>query len=190
MVDPAPEPAKKRRRSLLREIIETVILAAVIFLAVRAALQNFRVQGASMEPNLHSDEYILVDKVDYLLHSPQRDDIIVFHAVPAGQPDSDFIKRVIALPGETVAVHNGTVYINGHGLSEKYVKQPPAYVFGPKTVPRGDYFVLGDNRNDSFDSHAWPHPFLPRHDIIGKALVSYWPPADVNLFSTVFPWSK
>lgn len=189
MTEPLPSPPTKRRRSFLREIIETVILTAVIFLTVRAALQNFRVQGASMEPNLHSNEYILVDKVDYLLHSPQRGDIIVFHAVPAGQPDSDFIKRVIGLPGETVAVHNGTVYIDGHGLREKYIKERPAYAFGPKTVPKNDYFVLGDNRNNSFDSHFWSHSFLPRHDIIGKALVSYWPPADVSLFSTLNPLS-
>jgi signal peptidase I len=139
-----------------------------------------------MEPNLHNDEYILVNKVDYMLHSPQRGDVIVFRAVPAGQPDRDFIKRVIGLPGETVAVHGGYVFINGHRLIEPYInaQHRPTYTFPREKVPRGDYFVLGDNRNNSFDSSKWPSTWLPRSDIIGKAWVSYWPPADVSLFQT------
>ena len=172
----------KKRRSAARELLETALLTVVIFLVVRVALQNFKVEGQSMEPNLHNNEYILVNKVDYLVHSPSRGDIVVFKAVPAGQPDRDFIKRVIGLPGETVAVHNQTVYINGHPLKESYISQGPSYVFGPKVVPKEQYFVLGDNRNNSFDSSKWPSSWLPKSDIIGKAWIAYWPPGDISVF--------
>jgi signal peptidase I len=180
-----PNGGRSRRRSFGRELLETALLAAAIFLAVRVALQNFRVEGDSMLPNLHDGEYILVNKVDYLLHPPQRGDIVVFKAVPAGQPDRDFIKRVIGLPGETVAVRNNTVYVNGRALAEPYRHFPENYAFGPRKVPSSDYFVLGDHRDNSFDSHSWvSSPWLPRGDIIGKAWVAYWPPPDLSLFQT------
>jgi signal peptidase I len=121
-----------------------------------------------------------VNKVDYMIHSPQRGDIIVFRAVPAGQPDKDFIKRVIGLPGETVAVHNDAVYINNKKLSEPYISTPPTYTWGPAVVPKNDYFVLGDNRNNSQDSHLWR--WLPKQYIIGKAWISYWPPKELHVF--------
>jgi signal peptidase I len=171
-----------RRRSWIRELLETAILTIAIFLVVRVALQNFKVEGESMMPNLQNGEYILVNKVDYLFHGPQRGDVIVFRAVPAGAPDRDFIKRVIGLPGETVAVHGGSVYINNHPLSESYIKQRPTYTFPAQRVPKGSYFVLGDNRNNSEDSHLWK--WLPRGDIIGKAWVSYWPLKDMHVFET------
>ena len=88
-----------KRRSAVRELLETAVLTIAIFLVVRVALQNFKVEGDSMFPNLHNGEYILVNKVDYMIHPPHRGDIIVFHAVQAGQPDKDFIKRGIGLPG-------------------------------------------------------------------------------------------
>jgi signal peptidase I len=177
----------KKRRSAVRELLETALLTVVIFLVVRVALQNFKVEGQSMEPNLHNDEYILVNKVDYLVHSPQRGDIVVFKAVPAGQPDRDFIKRVIGVPGDTVSVHNDTVYVNGHALKETYISQPPTYTWPSsgraEVVPKDEYFVLGDNRNNSFDSSKWPTPWLPKSDIIGKAWIAYWPPSDVGVFA-------
>src|SRR5919199_5044156 len=100
---------KKSSTSFLRELLETAVLTIAIFLLVRIAVQNFKVEGESMEPNLHNAEYILVNRIDYLLHPPERGDIIVFHAVPAGEADRDFIKRVIGLPGDTVEVKNRTV---------------------------------------------------------------------------------
>jgi signal peptidase I len=177
----------KRRSSWLRELVETAILTIAIFLLVRVALQNFKVEGQSMEPSLHNDEYILVNKVDYLLHSPERGDVIVFRAVPAGTPDRDFIKRIIGLPGDRVSVHNDAVYLNGRRLPESYLdaSHRPTYTFPTKIVPKDDYFVLGDNRNNSFDSSKWTiSTFLPRSDIIGKAWVAYWPPGDINFFQT------
>src|SRR5947209_3453346 len=183
-VEPSTDSAQppKQRSSWLREIIETVVLTVAIFLAVRVALQNFRVEGTSMMPNLQNGEYILVNKVDYMLGSPHRGDVIVFHAVPAGQPDKDFIKRVIGLPGDLVQVKNHAVYINHRVLPESYIgpNYRPAYPFGPARVPRDDYFVLGDNRNDSYDSSRWATPWLPRNDIIGKAWVSYWPLSELG----------
>ncbi len=179
----ASEPLAKPKSRFWRELLETVILTVIIFLAVRTALQNFKVDGESMYPNLHNGEYILVNKLAYLFHSPQRGDIIVFRAVPALQPDRDFIKRVIALPGETVAVHSGSVFINGHRLAESYIHQPPDYTFRAQRVPKDSYFVLGDNRTNSYDSAKWAStPWLARRYIIGKALVAYWPFDEFGLF--------
>jgi signal peptidase I len=163
-----------KRRSWIKELIETAVLTVAIFLIVRVALQNFKVEGDSMYPTLHNGEYILVNKIDYMLHSPHRGDIIVF---------KDFIKRVIGLPGEKVAIHDQAVFINGKKLDEPYIQTlyRPTYTAASVTVPSGDYFVLGDNRNNSQDSHLWG--FLPRKYIIGKAWISYWPPKDLHIFT-------
>lgn len=175
-----------RRRSWLRELLETAVLTIAIFLVVRVALQNFKVEGESMEPNLHNSEYILVNKIDYMLHSPQRGDVIVFNATPAGSPDKDFIKRVVGLPGDTVEVKQGVgVFINNKLLKEPEINQIPEYNYPKRVVPQGDYFVLGDNRNNSEDSHLWN--WLPRKYIIGKAWVSYWPPSDLHVFAIDIP---
>jgi len=174
-----------KRRSIVRELLETAVLTVAIFLVVRVALQNFKVEGESMYPTLHNGEYILVNKIDYMIHSPSRGDIIVFHAVNAGQPDKDFIKRVIGLPGDTVEVKNDKVYINGKPLNESYEDQPPTYTFPKSVVPPNDYFVLGDNRNNSQDSHLWH--WLQRKYIIGKAWISYWPPSQLHIFGLHLP---
>lgn len=180
---PAEVAARRPAGTRWRDVLETAALALAIFLAVRLALQNFRVDGESMYPNLHNGEYILVDKISYHFESPQRGDIIVFRAVPALQPTKDFVKRVIGLPGDTVAVHGGGVYINGRRLHESYIVQPPDYTFGPSIVPPHDYFVLGDHRNDSYDSAKWTAtPWLARRYIIGRAWIAYWPPPRFTLF--------
>jgi signal peptidase I len=149
----------------------------LIFLVVRLAVQNFRVDGVSMMPTVKNGELVLVNKVDYLLESPQRGDVIVFH-FPLN-PKEDFIKRVIGTPGDSVRIKAGQgVWVNNHKLKEPYIAAIPNYNFPtssacPAHVPRNDYFVLGDNRNNSYDSHAWC--FVPRANIIGKAFISYWP---------------
>jgi signal peptidase I len=160
----------KPQSNLLREVVETALLTAIIFLVVNAVIGRFRIESVSMQPNLWEGEYVIVDKVSYSLSSPQRGDIIVFEKV--GQPD--LIKRVIGLPGDTVEVRPGQVLVNGTPLTEPYIANPPNYAFGPVQVEAGRYFVLGDNRINSSDSHVWGT--VPRETIVGRAWIIYWPP--------------
>lgn len=159
-------------RLLIREIVETVVLALLIFLLIRVVIQNFRIEGYSMEPNLHQGQYLIVNKAVYWLHPPERGDIVVF-AFPRA-PDRDFIKRVIGLPGETIEIRNGSVYIDGVLLDEPYLSEPTHGTVPPRTLAPGEYFVLGDNRDNSSDSRSWGP--LPQDKIVGKAWLSYWPP--------------
>lgn len=161
----------------LRELIETLLLTLVIFLLIRFAVQNFRIEGYSMEPNFHDGQFLLVNKLEYKIRPPQRGDVIVLQYPPA--PVRDFIKRVIGLPGERIEVVNGRVFINGAPLIENYPLNPGSYSYGPVTVGPDEYFVLGDNRNNSSDSHSWG--MLPLKNIVGKAWVSYWPPQMMGL---------
>jgi len=127
-----------------------------------------------MEPGLQDGQQILINKVVYYFHEPERGDIIILHPPPPYSPDeTPFIKRIIALPGDTVEVEDGAVYVNGLKLDEPYIKEPPVYTFRQKKIPEGEYFVLGDNRNYASDSHTgWT---VPRQNIIGKAWLSIWP---------------
>jgi|GEM_PF-470259 len=186
----APRAATPRRRShLAREIIETIVLTVIIFVAIRYSVQTFRVDGESMQPGLNTNEYVLVNKLAYLFHGPSRGDVIVFH-YPI-DPTQDFIKRVIGLPGDTIKITPNQIYVNGMLLNEQsYISAP---VNGsPKTVTlqAGDYFVMGDNRPNSFDSRSWGP--VPSNYIIGKATVVFWPlsnweviPTYSNLFASV-----
>lgn len=158
-------------KAAVRDILETALLTLVIFLGVRFGVQTFRVEGFSMEPTLHTNQYLLVNKVAYMVGEPQRGDVVVLR-FPM-DPRRDFIKRIVALPGEEVEVRGGIVYVNGRPLEEPYILAKPAYPYPKKRVPPDSYFVLGDNRNNSHDSHVWD--FLPKEYIIGKAWVSYWP---------------
>lgn len=177
---PASAPVK-RKNGPVREIVQTILLAGLMFLLVRSAFQNFRVQGDSMNPTLHNDQYVLVDKAEYWFHAPRRGDVVVFQAVPADNPGRDFIKRVIAQPGDTVAIRGGRVYVNGRSLHESYILALPSNPFAARRVPKNSYFVLGDNRNNSFDSSRWPRtPWLNRKYIIGRAWISYWPVNDIT----------
>lgn len=160
----------KPQSNLLREIVETALLTAIIFLVVNAVIGRFRIESVSMQPNLYEGEYVIVDKISYTLSTPQRGDIIVFEKV--GQPD--LIKRVIGLPGDTVEVRNQQVFVNGVALKEPYIANPPNYAFGPVQVEPGRYFVLGDNRSNSSDSHVWGT--IPADTIVGRAWIIYWPP--------------
>jgi signal peptidase I len=158
--------------SALRELIETLILTLVIFLVIRFAVQNFRIEGTSMEPNFHDGQYLFVNKLLYMLHPPERGDVIVF--IPPNSNSRDYIKRVIGLPGDRVEIRNGFVYINGEPLNEDYPLNPGSYGMPSMVIQPGEYFVLGDNRNYSSDSHSWGT--VSGAKIIGKAWVSYWPP--------------
>jgi signal peptidase I len=162
---------------ILREIVETAVLTLVIFFLVRLAFQNFRIEMQSMEPNLHEGQSIIANKLVYHLHPPERGDVIVFHA-PAN-PGKDYIKRVVALPGEEVRIREGQVYVNGARLEETYATRPSNSSWGPEVVGELEYFVLGDNRNYSSDSRNWG--MLDRDAIVGKAWLSYWPPQEWGL---------
>lgn len=176
-----PPPAKpslwSNLGSALRELIETLILTLVIFLVIRFAVQNFRIEGFSMEPNFHDGQYLFVNKLVYMLHPPERGDVIVF--IPPSNNSRDFIKRVIGLPGDRVEIRFGTVYVNGEELKESYPLNAGSYSTGSVVVPPDEYFVLGDNRNYSSDSHSWGTVSVKK--IIGKAWVSYWPPQLMGL---------
>ena len=159
-------------KTFLREVLITVIVALVIFLLLHATVQSFVVVGSSMEPNFQEGERLLTNKLASKFHQPERGEVIIFH-YPNNQ-QMDLIKRVIALPGDSVEVKNGLVYVNGAKLDEPYIKEPPTYKLDKRKIPENEYFVLGDNRNNSNDSHTgWT---VPRQNIISKAWLVFWPP--------------
>jgi signal peptidase I len=161
-------------KGLLREILITVGLAVVVFLLLQVTIQSSIVVGSSMEPSLQNGERLIVNKAIYHFEEPQRGDVIIFHS-PADY-QTDYIKRVIGLPGDTIRITGGVVYVNGTPLTENYIEAPPNYSYGPFVVPPDNYFVLGDNRTNSNDSHTgWT---VPAQSIIGKAWLSIWPPGD------------
>ncbi len=166
---PAQEPIKWGRFFL--DIVETLVLAVVLLFGINALSARVRVDGFSMRPSLDDGEFVLVSKVNYKLSNVQRGDIIVFH-FPL-DPEQELIKRVIGLPGDTVQIKDGKVTVNGQVLDEPYIAEAPRYA-SQWDVPADMLFVLGDNRNDSSDSHAWG--FLPHENVVGKAVLIYWPP--------------
>ena len=172
----AEQPANWKRFFL--DILETVILAVVLYFGINAVSARVRVDGFSMRPTLQDGEYILVNKLAYKTGEPQRGYIVVF--IFPVNPQEDLIKRVIGLPGETVSIHNGIVKVDGVALTEPYIAAPPAYD-GDWPVAEGELFVLGDNRNDSRDSHQWG--LLPIENVIGRAVVIYWPPEEWQIIN-------
>jgi signal peptidase I len=205
-----PGAAGRRYRRIAWELTQTLVLAVLIFLLVRTVAQNFRVEGPSMEPGLHNGQYLLVNKAvyfklnlgtlskfipfldaedgetTYLFHGPQRGDVIVFRYPK--DPDRDFIKRIIGVPGDTVRVESGFVYVNNVALEEDYISEHAGRDLDSLSevdctdaqgrVPDGYYFVLGDNRPNSSDSRSWG--CVPEDNIIGKAMLSYWPLDDLG----------
>jgi len=180
-----PRELSEKRTRLVRELIETVALTLLIFLVIRFAAQSFRVDGPSMQPGLHTDEYVLVNKLAYLFHPPQRGDVIVFH-YPVN-PSQDFIKRVIGIPGDTIQTTSDAVIVNGQTLREPYISTPFNYDSNTWKLEPGEFFVMGDNRDNSLDSRTWGP--LAQSYIVGKAVAVYWPFSNwewINTFSTVF----
>ena len=160
---------------------ETIILTLIIFFLIQLFVRNFRVVGTSMVGNLHDGQYLIIDKVSYSpflretigIGGPKRGDVIVFK--PPRNPEDDYVKRVIGLPGEKVQVIQGQVFINDEPLTEPFRPTPGTYSMSkPVIVPQDQIFVLGDNRNNSNDSHNWGT--LPLENIVGRAWISYWPP--------------
>ncbi|MDW8327875.1 MAG: signal peptidase I [Anaerolineales bacterium] len=167
--------APSRARAFLREVLETIILTIVIYALVNFATGRYRVEGDSMLPTVHPNEYVLLDKLSYMLRQPKRGEIVVFHY--PYDPERDFIKRIIGLPGETISIANGVVTVTQPDgtrmqLDEPYINAPPNYT-NTWTVGPDEFFVLGDNRNNSSDSHSWG--MLKREFLVGRALLVYWP---------------
>ena len=137
---------------------------------INVSLPEFELEG----------ERLIVNKVVYNLHRPERGDVIVFN--PPNNQKADYVKRIIGLPGETIEIKDGDVYIDGEPISESYIKASPKYTFSPLTIPDDEYFVLGDNRNNSNDSHnGWT---VEEESIIGKTWLAIWPPTEWKLFTT------
>lgn len=195
----------RSRHGLWRDLLQALVLALLVVIAFKAVAQNYRVEGSSMDPSLTSGEYLLVNKAGYfrlnlsaihrvlpfiaarpqplrhLFHGPQRGDVVVFRFPE--DPQRDFIKRIIGVPGDTVEVRGGTVYVNGQAEPDGFTEGPARYQYGPATVPAGRYFVLGDNRNNSYDSHVWG--MVPAGNIVGQAWATYWPLSKLGLVDNV-----
>lgn len=164
-------------KSLLRETLETVILAVLIFLVIRSLVQNYRIEGQSMEPNFQHGQYLLVNKLAYRLGEYSRGDVIIFHY--PNNPSQDYIKRVIGLPGDTVEFRDGALIVNGLNVDEPYAQIPIARDIQAQTVAPGFLYVLGDNRPASSDTRTWGQ--LSQEFVIGKAWFAIWPVGDVGL---------
>jgi len=178
-----------KRSHLAREIVETIALTLIIFLVIRFAIQSYRVEGVSMQPGLHDNEYVLVNKIAYLFHAPERGDVIVFH-FPL-DTSKDFIKRVIGLPGDTITVDSTSVRVDGVLLNEPYISERANPQGQRWAVPLNSYFVMGDNRPASDDSRDWG--YVPRDDIVGKAVIVYGPLGNwelINTYPTVYAQIK
>ena len=174
-------------RALMLELCDSLLIAfALVFFIIKPfVVAAYYIPSPSMVPTLLERDRVLVNKFVYRLSAPKRQDIIVFRAPPEATPDptkTDFIKRLIGLPGERVEVRRyDGVYINGVKLKEPYIGplQIPDYDYGPMEVPAGRYFVMGDNRRNSNDSHVWG--FLERWRLEGKAMVIFWPLRRIEL---------
>ena len=183
-------------RVLVRESFETIILALLVFMVLHISIQNYKVEGPSMQPTLNQNEYLIVNKLVYLRFDPaevfdalpfyegemEEDDRYIFHPPVRGEvvvfrsprdPERDFVKRVIGLPGDTVEIVNGTVYVNGLQLVEPYLDRHDNTTMAPVEVEANTVFVLGDNRGSSNDSRSWGA--VPAENLIGRAWMRFWP---------------
>lgn len=162
-----------------QENIRLVAIALILAILIRIFIAEPRyIPSDSMIPTLHTGDRLVVEKVSYHFHPPHTGDIVVFEPPEQLQSlgyrkDQVFIKRIIGKPGDLVRVNNSKVYINDRPLSEDYIAEPPDYQLVSVKVPEAEFFVMGDNRNDSNDSHIWG--FLPKQNIIGRAIFRFWP---------------
>ena len=166
---------------LVRELVETIVLALVMFLLIRQVVQNYRIESHSMEPNFFEGQFILVNKLAYRLGQPVRGDVIVFHN--PSNPSEDYIKRVIGLPGDAVEIRDQSVYINGQLLDEPFASNPitPGTSYGPEVIEPDHLFVMGDNRPNSSDSRRFGQ--LSEDLIVGKAWLRIWPAPAMGLIA-------
>lgn len=178
------EDAPPHSDNVVVEALKTIALSALLAFGIRTFVAEARfIPSGSMLPTLEIDDRLIIDKVTYRFKDPERGDIVVFQPTDElrRQEFKDaFIKRVIGVPGDRVEVTDGKVYINGRAIDESYIQEAPEYQWTPEElnlpgqIPPGSFLVLGDNRNNSYDSHYWG--YVPREKIIGRAIVRFWPP--------------
>jgi signal peptidase I len=158
-------------KGFLREILITLGLAVVLYLVLQLVIQSSIVNNVSMQPTLIAGQRLIVGKAAYWFQPPQRGDIVIVR--PPIEPDKEYVKRLIGLPGDTIRVKSGKVYVNDVPLVEPYIKAPPTLDFQSYVVPENQYFLMGDNRNNSNDSRqGWT---VTRQEIVGKAWLRIWP---------------
>ncbi|MDA8025555.1 MAG: signal peptidase I [Actinomycetota bacterium] len=178
---PATTSKKRRLRSNLYVILASLFIATTLRLFV---IQSFYIPSGSMIPTLQINDRILVSKLNLAFFGVKRGDIIVFKRPPADKVDptiQDLVKRVVGLPGDTISAKNGVVYIDGRALSESYLpKNDPTYNLAPTKIPSGDYFMMGDNRTDSYDSRFFGP--VPGTLFIGQVVMKYYPLSHIGFF--------
>nr|WP_283942846.1 signal peptidase I [Paenibacillus konkukensis] len=159
----------------IKEWVPTLAIAVIVSFTFNTYVaQGMKVPTGSMLPTIQLDDKILVEKMVKLTDF-KFGDVVVFYPPLPDQADQRFVKRLIGLPGDTIEVKDGALYRNGEKVDEPYLKEKMNYTYGPITVPADQYFFLGDNRNDSLDSHLWPTPFVDKSKLIGKVLFRYYP---------------
>lgn len=168
----------------MHEVIDWIkhigIALVIAFIISRYVIVNAHIPTPSMEKTIMVKDRLIANRLQYLFKDPQRGDIVVFK-----YPDDEswlYVKRVIGLPGETVQIKDGAVYIDGNKIEEPYLAEPMIGNFGPVTVPEGKYFMLGDNRNNSKDSRYWQNKFVSKEKILGKAVFRYYPFSKFKIF--------
>ncbi|MEY8391459.1 signal peptidase I [Lachnospiraceae bacterium 45-W7] len=166
-----------KRRKILKEVFNNAVMIFIAlgvgFFLNKYVVANAQVPTGSMETTVMAGDRILVNRLSYVFGEPQRGDIVTFIYPDDGE--TLYLKRIMGLPGETIAGINGVIYINDQPLKEDFTQEVSYEDFGPYTVPEGTYFMMGDNRNNSWDSRYWEHKFVKIEDIVGKAEISYFP---------------
>jgi len=172
---------KKTIKAEIYEWVKSIVIAFLLSLLIRATtIEAFGTPTGSMQPTIGTADRMLGEKISYHFRNPHRGEIIVF--VPPPQATTQkikFLKRVIGLEGDTIEVKNSKVYVNDKSLTEPYLKEVPLYDFSKIKVPKGYLFVLGDNRNNSADSHIWV--FVPRQNVVAHIIFRYWPPRRIGV---------
>lgn len=171
------QPSQSQPENPWLEATKTVVTAAILAFGIRTFVAEARyIPSSSMEPTLQINDRLIIEKLSYHFQEPKQGDIVVFNPTEALKQQNftdAFIKRIIGTPGDKVEVRGGRVYLNDKLLTEDYIAERPLYDYGPAIVPSGHYLVLGDNRNNSYDSHYWG--FVPKQKLIGRAFVRFWP---------------
>lgn len=167
-----PDPDKTNWRRTIVDILETIFLSVVLFVGINLVSSRIRVESISMQPTLYAGNFVLVNKLAFNFVEPERGDVIVFK-YPPDPTQVPYIKRIIGLPGDTIHIEGGKVFINGQELIEPYLVEPTNRG-GDWVVPENNLFVMGDNRNSSSDSRTWGT--VPMENVIGRAEIVYWPP--------------